>query len=524
MDKQMQGLLAQANPQLARLLDEQERQKAQQARMQGANYGNDAMGRFLSAYSGAARSATEGGRTLANNVMGNERGIGVREQAAVQAQAKEEAALLKDKQEVQQVNAIVGTDLGKESEIESLDKKISILGQIGAVNPKAIAAMEKLQEQRSKIMDREVKARTTVNLDDKVIIVDGQGNTIREFDKTVKGKDITGTIQAINASTIPKDQKASLIRLTASGDISSSDALKSINDSVKEAREAAGKWKSTGGDGSTVINDVTGETRSITQINTGRDTTLTQDKIAKLYEKFTHESISDFIDNPRARLVQINPGKKDTFDYNEANNLATELNRKSTSLSNLAYRIGEADLTAGFRGKVTEYIKQVAGTQDIETAIRKEYDLVVKSGMLKYLPPGVASDKDVALVLQGLPDTFTDGETARRYIMGLAKLQRQQAKYQQERISYAKDNSGDMSGFLDGQKNKAMQEYRGSFEQLATADPNVQKAYDNAKYLLSLGIDPVEVEQRTFGLFADYPELGFRNASLVNELIKLEGY
>lgn len=86
MDKQMQGLLAQANPQLARMLDEQERQKAQQARMQGANYGGDAMGRFLSAYSGAARSATEGGKALANNLMGRERGMGVREQAATQAQ------------------------------------------------------------------------------------------------------------------------------------------------------------------------------------------------------------------------------------------------------------------------------------------------------------------------------------------------------------------------------------------------------------------------------------------------------
>jgi hypothetical protein len=144
--------------------------------------------------------------------------------------------------------------------------------------------------------------------------------------------------------------------------------------------------------------------------------------------------------------------------------------------------------------------------------------------MLKYLPPGVASDKDVALVLQGLPDTFANGETARRYIMGMAKLQRQQAKYQKERIAYARDNSGDMSGFLDSQKNKAIKEYRGSFDQLAVADPNVQKAYDNAKYLLSIGIDPIEVEQRTFNLFSKYPDLGVRNATLVNELIKLEGY
>ena len=87
----MQGLLAQANPQLGRILDQEARQKAQQARMQGANYGNDAMGRFLSAYSGAARSATEGGRELANNVMGNQPAMGRNEQMAVQAQQAQES-------------------------------------------------------------------------------------------------------------------------------------------------------------------------------------------------------------------------------------------------------------------------------------------------------------------------------------------------------------------------------------------------------------------------------------------------
>ena len=459
-----QQLLANMNPQMARLLDNQMRDQQVAQRSQGAGM----LAGLTQAYTGMG--------DLASRALGAAP-MGANEMQAVQAQEAQ---------------------LSEERKMQALQKKLSTASpqQLDKIYRENLITNPKLSQAAKSLMD-----------------------SVPE-----KPKDITGTIQAINASTIPKDQKASLIRLTASGNISSSDALKSINDSVKEAREAAGKWKSTGGDGSTVINDVTGETRSITQINADRDTTLTQDKIAKLYEKYTHESISDFIDNPRAPLVQINPSKKDTFDYDEANNLATELTRKSTSLSNLAYRIGEADLTAGFRGKVSEYIKQVAGAQDIETAIRKEYDLVVKSGMLKYLPPGVASDKDVALVLQGLPDTFTDGETARRYIMGLAKLQRQQAKYQQERISYARDNSGDMSGFLDGQKNKAMQEYRGSFEQLATADPNVQKAYDNAKYLLSLGIDPVEVEQTTFGLFADYPDSGFRNASLVNELIKLEGY
>lgn len=477
MNADIKGLLAQANPQLGRLLDEEARQKAQQARMQGANYGNDAMGRFLSAYSGAARSATEGGRALANNVMGNKPAMGKYEQMAVQAQESK---------------------LAEERKMQAIQQKLSN------------ASPEQLERIYSNnILTNPEIAKAAESLLAKV---------------PEKPKDITGTIQAINASGISKDQKASLIRLTASGNISSAEVLDNISSITKENRESAGKWKSAGGDGSVIVNDVTGEERTIKQVNTGRDTSLTQDKIAKLYEKFTKDSIAKFIDDPKAPLISLGENKKDTFDYDEANNVVAELDRKSTSLSNLAYRIGEADLKGGIRGSVTEFVKEVSGQQDIETEVRKEYDLVVKSGMLKYLPPGVASDKDVALVLQGLPDTFANGETARRYILGMAKLQRQQASYQKERVAYARDNSGDMSGFLDSQKNKAIKEYRGSFDQLAVADPNVQKAYDNAKYLLSIGVDPVEVEQRTFGLFSRYPDSGVRNATLVNELIKLEGY
>jgi hypothetical protein len=179
-----QQLLANMNPQMARLLDNQMRDQQVAQRSQGAGM----LAGLTQAYTGMGDLAS---RALGAAPMGANEMQAVQAQQQQQAEkAKEEAALLKDKQEAQQVNAIVGADLGKKSEIQSLDKKISILGQIGAANPKAIAAMEKLQEQRSKIMDREVKARTTVNLDDKVIIVDGKGNTIKEYAKTGKGKEI----------------------------------------------------------------------------------------------------------------------------------------------------------------------------------------------------------------------------------------------------------------------------------------------------------------------------------------------
>ena len=131
----MQGLLAQANPQLGRILDQEAQQKAQQARMQGANYGNDAMGRFLSAYSGAARSATEGGRELGNAVMGNVPAMGRREQMAVQAQ-QQQGGLREG------ITKVAGSSL------KAADKQI-IIQQLasGAINPADVDGMLRSAQQ-----------------------------------------------------------------------------------------------------------------------------------------------------------------------------------------------------------------------------------------------------------------------------------------------------------------------------------------------------------------------------------------
>ena len=494
MANMIKDLLA---PEQAKLLDDQLRKQSLQ---QGVtNYGNDSMGKFLTAASGAQRASEGFGMAAQRAIAGRQ--IGANEAKAVQAQQLKQA-----------------------EKAEKLKQTQNRTGEAARL------VTQDMQRQLKKASPEEAKqikqkaANTIRNVAMGNIDAEGVITGLLDKEPPEKPKDITGTIQAINASGIPKDQKASLIRLTATGNLTSAQVLDSISDLSKEARESAGKWKSAGGDGSVIVNDVTGEERTIKQVNTGRDTSLNQKEIAKLYKDYTRESVSAFIDDPKAPLISLGEDKKDEFDYDKANNVVAELDRKSTSLSNLAYRLGEANLKGGVVGSVTEFVKKVAGTQDIETEVRKEYDLVVKSGMLQYLPPGVASDKDVALVLQGLPDTFTDGETARRYILGMAKLQRQQARYQKDRVAYARDNSGNMGGFLDSQKNKAIKEYRNSYDQLAVSDPNMQRAYDNAKYLLGLGIDPVEVEQDMFKRFSKYSDQGVRNATLINELIRLEGY
>lgn len=78
-------MLAMNNPAIARMLDEQERQKQYQQRVAPTNYGNDAMGRFLTAASGAQKSLGAGAQAVAGNLMGQEKPMGMNEKMAVQA-------------------------------------------------------------------------------------------------------------------------------------------------------------------------------------------------------------------------------------------------------------------------------------------------------------------------------------------------------------------------------------------------------------------------------------------------------
>lgn len=202
-------------PEQGRLLDNQLRQK--QLNQGVTNYGSDAIGKLLTSVSGAQR-ASAGFGMLGERLMGG-RQKGVNEMQAERAQQlkqaeedKKKEALLKDQQQSQQVNAVVGADFkAQQTELGGLDKKISILGKLSTVNPKAMEAMEKLQEQRNKILDRQVKGRTTVNLGDKVLLVDGQGATIKSFDKQTKDKEIKN-IQAY------KDAKGNIVEGGFKGD------------------------------------------------------------------------------------------------------------------------------------------------------------------------------------------------------------------------------------------------------------------------------------------------------------------
>ncbi|MGB1373823.1 MAG: hypothetical protein ACPG6R_11925 [Aequoribacter sp.] len=80
------------------------------------------------------------------------------------------------------------------------------------------------------------------------------------------------------------------------------------------------------------------------------------------------------------------------------------------------------EISAGAFATSGEALKSIVGSQDAETLLRKQYASLRSSQAVKNLPPGVASDKDIALALEGFLPTNADPIAIASFLRGMAKL------------------------------------------------------------------------------------------------------
>lgn len=103
----------------------------------------------------------------------------------------------------------------------------------------------------------------------------------------------------------------------------------------------------------------------------------------------------------------------------------------------------------GASGAVTSTVRGVLGIADeIDTAFADARALRV-SNILQYLPPGVASDKDVELVLTTQVDPRElKNEERQAWLNGYRKLKEQEALFLQRKAQWMTENAGSQAGFL----------------------------------------------------------------------------
>lgn len=114
----------------------------------------------------------------------------------------------------------------------------------------------------------------------------------------------------------------------------------------------------------------------------------------------------------------------------EINSLVSDsvnLRNLATSSLNLANKI---ETEGGGKGKITSFAQSIntfTGRQDGFTQLRNEYNRLRNSIAIKNLPPGVATDKDISLALEGLPPPTANAEFIASFLRGTAKLQQYEA-------------------------------------------------------------------------------------------------
>jgi len=109
-------------------------------------------------------------------------------------------------------------------------------------------------------------------------------------------------------------------------------------------------------------------------------------------------------------------------NVNEAVVSSVASKQRAAQLNDLATRFEKVEPASGIFGKTSELWKQHYGSQDEVTNLRKEYTRLRVEGVLKSLPPGPASDKDIKFAQSGFPDDTYDAKQLASFMRGMAKI------------------------------------------------------------------------------------------------------
>lgn len=104
--------------------------------------------------------------------------------------------------------------------------------------------------------------------------------------------------------------------------------------------------------------------------------------------------------------------------------------QRARSLSVLAEDVSNLDIGGGLKASATETFKTLLGTQDDVSELRRRYNAIRASQAVQNLPPGPASDKDIALALSGFPKENAGGQQLVSFLKGAAKLEGINAAFQ----------------------------------------------------------------------------------------------
>jgi len=173
-----------------------------------------------------------------------------------------------------------------------------------------------------------------------------------------------------------------------------------------------------------------------------------------------------------------------------------DLSSKALRADELAANFEKYDPVGGLQGSFMEFAKEVSGQQDVISALRTEASRLTTGAAVAALPKGPASDKDIALVLRGVPPANAGAEYFASYARGVAKMQKAEAQYKREQLNWL-STKRNYAGFNSHMTRKKVQ------EQFAATDPtairemeaNIDDPNYRRSFIKNMGYDYVQYKQ-----------------------------
>lgn len=120
----------------------------------------------------------------------------------------------------------------------------------------------------------------------------------------------------------------------------------------------------------------------------------------------------------------------------EVNDAAFKARSNQERYANLADQMLTVMPAAGKGAQWTESLKAITGEEDAVTNLRKQWNNLRVSAAVQNLPPGVASDKDIELVMSAFLPEFANPEAVASFMRGLSKLEDIKGAYHEFEADY----------------------------------------------------------------------------------------
>lgn len=182
-----------------------------------------------------------------------------------------------------------------------------------------------------------------------------------------------------------------------------------------------------------------GETALAGQLTGEMSSTVTQ---AQAQERLDIERL-------KAERDKKKLGRGDLKYIRDAEDSADKAATIVPTLLNMANEYSKLKPTGGWFGTAMESWKDFVGGQDAVSRVKTKFDQVQNSNIIASLPPGVASDKDIAMASKGFMDSTWNPDEIEQYLRGQAKLSAFLAEKNSAKAKYVSANGGDSSGFRD---------------------------------------------------------------------------